>query len=196
MRNSSAPALRVMTITRRYPRRPERWVRGSDAAPWSRWSRQEATALRAWDGHGAIRLLAASDDASRLSANDAPNDRDDDLEQSGRGQEILVRQDPEMRRWPCVTRLLNACVGQFGTATITASSKAITSTSPADIRYQITETEFAQLGANRDALATQILTLLENAEFNNSSPNEAQILSLTIQAQILTNLAQQLAAAS
>jgi len=36
------------------------------AAPWSRWSRQEAAALRAWDGHGAIRLLAASDDARAL----------------------------------------------------------------------------------------------------------------------------------
>jgi streptomycin 6-kinase len=36
------------------------------AAPWSRWSQQEAAALRAWDGHGAARLLAASDDASAL----------------------------------------------------------------------------------------------------------------------------------
>jgi streptomycin 6-kinase len=36
------------------------------AAPWSRWSREEAAALRAWDGHGAVRLLAASDDASAL----------------------------------------------------------------------------------------------------------------------------------
>jgi streptomycin 6-kinase len=36
------------------------------AARWSRWSQHEATALRAWDGHGAARLLAASDDASVL----------------------------------------------------------------------------------------------------------------------------------
>jgi streptomycin 6-kinase len=36
------------------------------AAPWSRWSNQEAAALRAWDGHGAIRLLAASDDGHAL----------------------------------------------------------------------------------------------------------------------------------
>lgn len=36
------------------------------AAPWSRWSQQEAAALRAWDGHGAVRLLAASDDARAL----------------------------------------------------------------------------------------------------------------------------------
>jgi streptomycin 6-kinase len=36
------------------------------AAPWSRWSVHEAAALRAWDGHGAVRLLAASDDASAL----------------------------------------------------------------------------------------------------------------------------------
>jgi streptomycin 6-kinase len=36
------------------------------AAPWSRWSREEAAALRAWDGHGAVRLLAASDDGRAL----------------------------------------------------------------------------------------------------------------------------------
>lgn len=36
------------------------------APPWSRWSGHEAAALGAWDGHGAIRLLAASDDAHAL----------------------------------------------------------------------------------------------------------------------------------
>jgi streptomycin 6-kinase len=36
------------------------------AAPWSRWSWQEAAALQAWGGHGAIRLLAASDDGRAL----------------------------------------------------------------------------------------------------------------------------------
>ncbi|MGH3917116.1 MAG: aminoglycoside phosphotransferase family protein [Pseudonocardiaceae bacterium] len=36
------------------------------AAPWSRWSQHEAAALRAWGGHGAVRLLAASDDARAL----------------------------------------------------------------------------------------------------------------------------------
>lgn len=56
-----------------------------------------------------------------------------------------------------VFKQLNACVGQFGAGTITASSKAITSTSPADTRYQVTEDRLSQLGANRDALAAQIL---------------------------------------
>lgn len=36
------------------------------AVPWSRWSWEEAAALRAWGGHGAIRLLAESDDARAL----------------------------------------------------------------------------------------------------------------------------------
>ncbi|MGH3857525.1 MAG: aminoglycoside phosphotransferase family protein [Pseudonocardiaceae bacterium] len=36
------------------------------AAPWSRWSREEAAALRAWGGHGAVGLLASSDDARAL----------------------------------------------------------------------------------------------------------------------------------
>jgi len=36
------------------------------APPWSRWAGHEATALGAWDGHGAIRLLAASDNAHAL----------------------------------------------------------------------------------------------------------------------------------
>ena len=90
---------------------------------------------------------------------------------------------------------LNACVGQFGAATITASSKAITSTSPADTRYQVTEDRLARLGVNRDALAVQILTVLENAEFNNTKPDEPHIASLTRQAQALTQQAQQLASA-
>ena len=41
-----------------------------------------------------------------------------------------------------------------------------------------------------------LVALLENAEFNDTPPNDAQILSLTIQAQVLTNLAQQFAATS
>jgi streptomycin 6-kinase len=36
------------------------------AAPWSRCSRQESAALRAWGGRGAVRLLAASDDSRAL----------------------------------------------------------------------------------------------------------------------------------
>jgi hypothetical protein len=36
------------------------------AAPWSRWSGYEAAALRAWGGHGAVRLVAAADDACSL----------------------------------------------------------------------------------------------------------------------------------
>ena len=90
---------------------------------------------------------------------------------------------------------LDACVGQFGAATITTSSKAITSTSPSDTRYQVTEDQLTQLGVNRDALAVQILTVLENAEFNNTKPDEPHIASLTRQAQALTQQAQQLASA-
>lgn len=95
-----------------------------------------------------------------------------------------------------VFKQLNACVGQFGAATITASSNAINSTTPGDTRYQLTEAQFAQLGAQRDALATQILALLEGTEFHNTKPNEPQIASLTIQAQTLIKLAQQFAATS
>jgi hypothetical protein len=95
-----------------------------------------------------------------------------------------------------VFKQLNACVGQFGAATIAASSAAINSASPGDFRYQLTEAEFAQLGTQRDALATKILTLLEGAEFNGTTPNDPQIFALTIQAQILITLAQQFAATS
>lgn len=82
-----------------------------------------------------------------------------------------------------VFKQLNACVGQFGAATITVSSKAINSTSPGDVRYQLTETALAQLGTQRDAVTTQTLALLEGAEFHNTKLNEPQIATLTIQAQ-------------
>ncbi len=99
-----------------------------------------------------------------------------------------------------VFKQLNACVGQFGAATIAAtiaaSSAGINSASPGDFRYQLTEAEFAQLGTQRDALATQILALLEGAEFGGRAPSEPQIIAQTIQAQILIKLAQQFAATS
>jgi hypothetical protein len=60
---------------------------------------------------------------------------------------------------------LEAAVGEFGLATLTASTKALASNSAGDSTYTRIETKLQVLGAARDALAAQMQTLLIGAEF-------------------------------
>jgi hypothetical protein len=59
---------------------------------------------------------------------------------------------------------LNAPVGQFGRATLAVSTKALAGD---DRTYTRLENRLTSLGAQRDALAAQIIQKLEAAEFNN-----------------------------
>jgi len=60
---------------------------------------------------------------------------------------------------------LEAAVGQFGLATLTASTRALASDSPGDASYTSIENQLAALGAARNTLAAQMQTLLIGAEF-------------------------------
>ena len=60
---------------------------------------------------------------------------------------------------------LDAAVGEFGLATLTASTRALASNSAGDSTYTSIENKLQALGAARDALATQMQTLLIGAEF-------------------------------
>ena len=60
-----------------------------------------------------------------------------------------------------------ASFGQFSMDTLIASTGALASDSLGDKVYADTETALANLGAERDALASQIRAALWNAEFNN-----------------------------
>jgi hypothetical protein len=59
---------------------------------------------------------------------------------------------------------LNSSVGEFGANTLTASTNAIESTSPNDVRFTTVNHALALLDQQRDALANTIKTELYNAE--------------------------------
>jgi hypothetical protein len=77
---------------------------------------------------------------------------------------------------------LNACVGQFGTDTLTLSTKAIESTSPNDVQYKADMAQLQALGASRDLVAKQIGDLYDDLAFHNGHTNDAQLKALLISA--------------
>jgi hypothetical protein len=64
---------------------------------------------------------------------------------------------------------LNSSVGQFGTYTLQAATKAIESTSPGDVTYQHTDAALRALDVARDHLAGVIKGELEAAAFGNQA---------------------------
>jgi hypothetical protein len=60
---------------------------------------------------------------------------------------------------------LEAAVGKFGLATLTASTRALASDSPGDATYTSIENRLTALGTVRDSLAARMQTLLTGAEF-------------------------------
>jgi hypothetical protein len=81
---------------------------------------------------------------------------------------------------------LEATVGQFGLATLAASTRAIESGSASDdSTYTALENQLASLISRRDALAGQMIKLLEGAEFSGQSISEDQAQSLVAKGQAL-----------
>ena len=102
--------------------------------------------------------------------------------------------------YPTLTKLghvytqLEAAVGQFGLATLTASTRALASDSPGDATYTGIEKQLRALGAARDTLAGQMQTLLIGAEFGNTPISAKAAQKLISQANAL--LAQALSVTS
>jgi hypothetical protein len=71
---------------------------------------------------------------------------------------------------------LESAVGGFGLATLTASTRALASSSPGDAVYTGIENQLTTLGGLRDSLAAKMQTLLTAAEFGGTpvSANAAQ----------------------
>jgi hypothetical protein len=74
---------------------------------------------------------------------------------------------------------LNSCVGEFGTDTLIASTRAIKSSTSNDVAYKAGEAALAAVGAQRDALAAQIEQKLDQAAYGGEKlhGNEAQRLT-------------------
>jgi hypothetical protein len=89
---------------------------------------------------------------------------------------------------------LDAAVGEFGLATLAASTRAIESgTSLNDSTYASLENQLASLIDQRNALAAKMIGLLEGAAFNGQSITEEQAQALVTQGQALISEAQALA---
>ncbi|KAA2250142.1 hypothetical protein F0L68_39040 [Solihabitans fulvus] len=58
---------------------------------------------------------------------------------------------------------LNACVGEFGSTTLAASTKALESETPGDKQYTDTMKKLTDLGTKRDALVARIQPVLDRA---------------------------------
>ena len=97
----------------------------------------------------------------------------DDYEHDGRVITQVLSHPASALRPPKVTVLgecfkqLNASVGEFGAATLIASTRAVESTSPGDVRFRAVNAALRALEVARDALAGRIKGELEAAEFDN-----------------------------
>jgi hypothetical protein len=84
-----------------------------------------------------------------------------------------------------VYKQIDACVGRFGLETLEVSTRALKSNSSGDKTYTKLENELILAGNQRDALAAQMIGLLEGATFNGQAINEQQAKALIAQGQEL-----------
>jgi hypothetical protein len=85
---------------------------------------------------------------------------------------------------------IDASVGQFGLTTLAASTRGIESGSSSDdSSYAQTESNLASLIAQRNALAADMISALEGAEFGGTPITEAQAHSLVARGQALLDAA-------
>ncbi len=91
---------------------------------------------------------------------------------------------------------IEAPLGQLGHASLIVSTNALQSNQPGDSTYTQLENQLSSITSQRDALATQMLVLLEGAAFGDQSINGHQAHQLTEQAQALIDQVNALAGIS
>ena len=85
-----------------------------------------------------------------------------------------------------VYKQIDACVGQLGLATLAVSTKALESGSSSDdSTYTKLENQLISINNQRDALAAQMIALLEGSEFNGQPFSDHQTQQLIAQGQAL-----------
>jgi hypothetical protein len=144
-----------------------------------------------WSDHTDIRptmmeLLGLRDDyshAGRVLAEDL----------DGFATPKAVKQGDEFRKLAVLYKQLMAPVGQFGLDTLQASTRALESSSPSDGTYTSIENQLISLGNARDALTSQMITLLEGAAFNDKPIDRDQADALIQQGNQILDQAHQLA---
>jgi len=91
---------------------------------------------------------------------------------------------------------VNAPTGQFGMSTLAISTHALESNTPGDSTYTYLEGQISSMTTQRNAIASQMISLLYGAEFNNQPIGNGQAASLIAQGQGLLTQANTLAALS
>jgi hypothetical protein len=93
------------------------------------------------------------------------------------------------RRLAASYKQINAAVGQFGLGTLAISNSALISNDAGDATYNQLESKLANLNSERDSIASQMIQILEDAEFNGKAINPTTASSLIQQAnQLLQHL--------
>jgi hypothetical protein len=91
-----------------------------------------------------------------------------------------------------VYKQLNAPFGAFAMATLRASTKALASNDAGDATYNLIEGKIQSLTAKRDALAAQMIRMLNAAEFRGRTFNDISAFLLSAQGRILLRQASNL----
>ncbi|MFL5654001.1 MAG: hypothetical protein ACJ8CB_07475 [Ktedonobacteraceae bacterium] len=87
-----------------------------------------------------------------------------------------------------VYKQIDACVGQLGLKTLAVSTRALESGSSSDdSTYTQLENQLSSINNQRDALAAQMIALLEAVEFNGQPINQQQAQQLISQGNALLN---------
>ena len=90
---------------------------------------------------------------------------------------------------------INAPVGELGLATLAISTRALQSNDAGDATYTDLENQLISINTQRDALASQMIALLEDAAFNHHEINKKLAQKLIKQGQALLDQVNALAAA-
>jgi hypothetical protein len=107
---------------------------------------------------------------------------------TGYAQPSAVKKSSSFVALAQIYKQLDACVGQFGLKTLSVSTRALESGSSSDdSTYTNLENQLASFGSQRNALATQMISLLEGAEFHNQPFSDSQAQSLISQGHALLN---------
>jgi hypothetical protein len=88
-------------------------------------------------------------------------------------------------RLGAVYKQLNASVGQFAMDTLHISTVALESNASGDSTYTTLENDLVSFGNQRDGLASQMISMLENAAFGGQSIDQQQAMNLISQGQAL-----------
>ncbi len=92
-----------------------------------------------------------------------------------------------------VYKQINAPFGALASATLSVSTKALTSNSPGDTTYIAMENTIDDWTQARDSLAGRMRRIIEDAEFNGQRPNKAEIKIILREGQRLLAEAQAMA---